>query len=252
MPSLGSGVASFALAIVVLTVLIHFGWFSIALALKIGALLLGVAWLYALIRIPWDLYFAARHGRQDGEASVAAGIDVDSGVVASLKRYERQLLSAALASHVISAALMGLFGQLAPDQFHPGFVWLFVLSAGVRPAGEAYAYLARRIRELSQRTRYPREDIHQLIARVQQVESRADALLRETESFRGQVTDQLARTDRRVELSEARESTNHVNLQTRLAQLSHQLESTVSKITEDRELIAGVKAFARMFRDQRP
>lgn len=249
---LGSGMAGFALVIVVLTVLIHFGWFSIGLALKVGAVLMGVAWLYALIRIPWDLYFAARHGRQDGEASTIAGIDVDSGVVDSLKRYERQLLSVALASHAVSALLMGLLGHLAPDQFHSGFVWLFVLSAGVRPAGEAYAYLARRIRELTQRTRYPREDVNLLVARVAALESRSESLHRETLAFRGEVTDQIERADRRVEQAEEREATNHVHLEKRLAELSHALESTVARITEDRELIAGVKAFARMFRDQRP
>lgn len=251
MPNMGAVSMSFALLVVALTVLIHFGWFSIGLALKVGAILMGVAWLYALIRIPWDLYFAARNGRQDGEVSQKLGIELDGSVVRSLGAYERQLLMLALASHGLSAVLMGIFGRLAPEQFHPGFVWLFVLSAGVRPAGEMYAHFARRIQELTQRTRYPREDVHQLRERVRSLEDRMEVLTRETTEFKHEITQQASRQDRRIEQAEARESTNNLSVQRRLAELSHELESTVTKLTQDRELIAGVKAFAQMFRDQR-
>ena len=250
MPSLFPGMAGFTLVVIVLTVLIHFGWFSIGLALKVGAILIGVAWLYALIRIPWDLYFAARHGRQDGETSQRRGIAIEPEVVHSLKHYEQRLLMLALASHGISAALMGLFGHFAPEQFHPGFVWLFALSAGVRPAGEMYTHLARRIHELAQRTRYPREDVLSLIAKVDALEARAVATTQEVATIRQQTTDQIKRQDHRLGQVEAREATNHVAVEKRLAALSHELENTVSKLTADRELIAGVKAFARMFREQ--
>ena len=251
MPNTGLATAGFAFLVVALTILIHFGWFSIGLALKVGAVLLGIAWLYALIRIPWDLYFAARGGRQDGERSHGLGIDVDADVVASLRRYERQLLACALGSHAVSAFLVAVFNHVAPDQFHPGFVWLFVLSAGVRPAGEAYAHIARRIHELSSRTRYPRADVQLLIARVDGLEERMQNVSDEMRDFRRQITENLARQDQRIQASESRETKNHLAVERRLHELSHELESTVARLTEDRELLAGVKAFARMFREPR-
>lgn len=251
MPSIGSISMTFALFVVGLTVLIHFGWFSVALALKVGAILIGLSWLYVLVKIPWDLYFRARHGRQDGDDSLQAGIVIDDQVLDSLRLYERRLLSGALFSHVVSALLVGIFSHLAPEFVNPGFVWLFALSVVVRPAGELYGYLATRIAELTQRTRYPREDVLVLRERVRSLEMSEKAMRQELHQFQQTVQDQLGRQDRRIGQAEQRESANHLLLRERIHQLSQEMENLVTKVSEDKELIAGVKAFARMFREQR-
>lgn len=221
----------------------------LAVAMDIGLLLCCLTWLFFLVKIPWDLYFATRKARLDGQESQRLGIE---GVVAKtrqLSKMERLLLYGALGGHILTAGGVYVLGSFQPELVSPQFGWLFVASAALRPAWEGYGYLHQRVRELAGEVRYPREDVTTLSGRVTHLqETQLELQHQQAEAKRALEIrlQQLENENRQLRSQHIEEA---ARLEKRTVQLSHRFEEVVEKMSSDQELLAGVRAFARMFRE---
>lgn len=238
------------LILVALVISVLLGLVPLPLALEIGMVLASLGWLFVLVKIPWDLYFAARRGRIDAEESTARGIAVAKEDHTALAVLERRLLAGALAAHVVTAAVIWLIGSLSSGAVRPSFAWLFLISAAFRPAYEGYAYLARRLAELSGRVRYPREDLLHLQAEVRMLDARLDRNERMLEAMQKETNARLEQLDVHARTFQGRHADDVVKLQKKLAELSHRFEQAVAQVSQDQALLEGVRAFARMFRQE--
>lgn len=228
---------------------VYFGNLTVAAALDIGMLLACLTWLFFLVKIPWDLYFAARKARMDGQESQRLGIEGVQAQTRQLSRMETYLLLGALGGHITTAAAVYGLAILRPELVRPDFSVLFVASAAFRPAWEGYGYLRQRLQELSTQVRYPREDVLTLKDRLTSLQERNVALEAEMRRVQSEHEAYLARLESVQGQMQSHQISELARLERRTVQLSHRFEEVVSSLSADQDLLAGVRAFARLLRE---
>jgi hypothetical protein len=236
MKPLFSFVAGAALMAGVLGVLV---W-HLPLAL-LGTVALGIAclvWLVVIGVLPWNLFFQARHLQFELERSRARGLVVAEDKEREAIAVQRRMLQLALGLHLGTAALLGLGSWLAAEPLGYAFAALFLISTFFRPAVESYTYLRRKLTEVLEEVKYPREDVVRLIHDVdsgkQQLESQAE---RQAEFSR-----ELARVE-----SEAHARVTEAHR--RLDAVVRKFDESLDRLTDNREVISGLKAFLRLVRE---
>lgn len=238
------GAAAAAVAVVAALVLAHAAGVPLTAVLTVGAGLLSLLWLLLLLTLPWNLYFRAQTVLAEITVSREKGIDVSPARDAEAARIARVMLRAAIAGHVLSAAVACAVTWATGGFTGYWFAAFFLLSTFFRPAGAYFRQLRRRLGALLKDVTHPRDDVVELHARVNRAEAGTRALEEKAEEqYRAlaelrRALDALAlSTHERAEESERR-----------FAALGREFESTVNRLTDNQEIIAGVKAFLRLLR----
>ncbi|WP_426570172.1 hypothetical protein [Streptomyces canus] len=210
----------------------------------VGAGVLSLLWLLLLLTLPWNLYFRAHAVLAEIAVSREKGMDVSPARDAEAARIARTMLRAAVAGHVVTAAVVCAF-TWATDEFTGyWFGAFFLLSTFFRPAGAYFGQLRRRLGTLLKDVTYPRDDVVELHARMDRAEA-GTRVLEEKAEEQYRALAELRRTVDALAMS-TYERTEEADR--RIAALGREFESTVSRLTDNQEIIAGVKAFLRLLR----
>jgi len=214
------------------------------LSLMLGALCL--LWLMLLLTVPWNLYFQARALIHEIRVSRGRGITVSPEQEPEARRIARLMRRFAVGAHLVSAALVALITYLSGGAVGYYFAGLFLLSTFFRPAGAYFGYLRRRMTEMLREVKHPRDDLIEVLGRL-------DRLTIETKALRTLVEEQgrsIAQTRQRLgtieDESKGRDQALHVKLDAHGRQFEHSL----SRLTDNQEVIAGLKAFLRLVRSE--
>ncbi len=199
-----------------------------------GAALL---WLIVLVTLPWNLHLRAREVLAEMRRSREAGIQVTDEQLAFADKVKRWTLLTSLGIHVLSAAVALVIARFADAPLGYPFAGFYLLSCVVRPASAAMQQLRRRLETIAADTRYPRDDVLKLRA---QVEAHEIAV----ELYKQQLTDHAARND----ALGAQLEHQRLDLEMRMTALTRKFEESLDRLTDNRELIGGIKAFLRMIR----
>ena len=148
------------------------------------------------------------------------------------------MLRVSIALHVASAALVGLGSWWSAEPLGSAFSALFLLSTLFRPAVEYYRYLRRQLTEVLEEVKYPREDVARLICDVDA--GKEQLKLQEQQHL--ELTRELARL-------EADSVARSAGAQRRLEAVTRKFDESLDRLTDNREVIAGLKAFLRLVRD---
>ena len=128
-----------------------------------GALCL--VWLLIMLKAPWDLYFQAREVAFEQERG--AGTEnsrcvgpnrVSCGVC------RRGLAALAVGAHLASAVFVAAITRYAGGSVGYYFAAFYLIATCFRPLVAAYVYLTRKLFAIGRETRYPREDVTELLA----------------------------------------------------------------------------------------
>ena len=133
--------------------------------------LLAFFWLMAVVTVPWNIYFKAKAVLSDAQPTRERGLPVDERQVAYVKKLVGASLCIAIALHLASAVVLFVLAQIgvAPVGYVASVIAL--LLTALRPTLSAYEYLSERLRMIGQNWKYPREDVVELRARVETMES---------------------------------------------------------------------------------
>lgn len=235
-----------ALALLILAYLAALGvalWTGVApqTLLTWGAGGAALLWLIVLVTLPWNLHFRAREVLGELRRSQAAGIAVTAEQLAFAEKVRRWTLVASLGVHLLSAAVALALAAWAEAPLGYPFAGFYLLSCLVRPASAAIVQLRRRLEVIAAETRFPRDDVLKLRG---QVEAHEAATRRHDEA--------LAELSARHEALLAQSERQRLELEQRLAALARKFEDSLERLTDNRELIAGIKAFLRMIRGEAP
>lgn len=201
-----------------------------------------LAWGLVVLTFPWDLHFQARAVLVELERSRARGmvpgVEADPAFVRAVAR---RTLVVALSAHALSA--LGVLAVAAWLHWPEGNVIAaaYLVSATFRPVGAWATHLRDQLQRAMVETTHPRDDVLAMRARVDRLE-------------RDAARAQVERTAER----EAQEAVNERlrgearRLDHQLELLGRQLQSSVERLTDDRELLAGLRAFLRMVREPAP
>jgi hypothetical protein len=210
----------------------------LALVATIGMGLACLAWLVVIVVLPWNLFFQARHVLLEMERSRARGLPISAEQEASTKRVQTRMLRISIALHVVSAALLWLGSWLSNEPLGNVFAGLFLLSTLFRPAVEYYQYLRAQLFEVMNEVKYPRDDVAKLIAEV-----KADAEhIRALQHSHAELTRELQKLET---TTVARTTEAH----RRLDSVARKFDEALDRLTDNREVIAGLKAFLRLVRE---
>ncbi len=200
-----------------------------------------LVWLIVLVTLPWNLHFRAREVLGELRRSRAAGIVVTDEQLAFAQRVKRWTLVTSLGVHLLSAAVALAIAAWGDAPLGYPFAGFYLLSCIVRPLTAAVVQLRRRLETLAAETRYPRDDVLKLRGQVEAHEAA-------TERHEQALVELNARHDALMAKSERQ----RLELEQRLAALARKFEESLDRLTDNRELIAGIKAFLRMIRGETP
>jgi len=195
-------------------------------------------WLVVLITLPWNLHFRAREVLAEMRRSRDAGIKVTDEQIAFAERVKRWTLMTSLTIHIVSAGVALAIALLADTDLGYPFAGFYLLSCLVRPAMASIQQVRRRLETLAEDTRYPRDDVMKLRGQVAHHEVAVTKLEEDLKQLREEHDQLTTRADRQ-----------RVELEQKIGALARKFEDSLDRLTDNRELISGIKAFLRMIRE---
>jgi hypothetical protein len=208
---------------------------EIALVATLGMGVVCLAWLLAVLVLPWNLYFRARHLLAEMVRSEKRGIPVDADARKEAALLERRMLHFSVGLHLASAALLAGGSWLAGQKLGYAFAGLFLLSTLLRPAAEYYQYLHAKLSGYLSEVKYPREDVVKLVQDVKDLQAAAKE--------QGERLEERQREAARLEESLRQ---GDLDNQRKLDAVARKFEETIDRLTDNQEIISGIKAFLRL------
>jgi regulator of replication initiation timing len=211
---------------------LHVPWEGVV---STGLALLCFAWLVVVLTLPWNLYFQSKAVLFEMQRAREVGIGVRADREKEAQRVERRMLRFSVGMHVGSAALAALATALSHGRWGYVFAGSYLLSGIFRPGIEYYRYLRERLGHLATEVRFPRDDVKALKAEVRELREKAGALEKAEEALR-----------KRLEKEETRAEAKTRDLERRFVSLGRAFEETVDKLTDNQQILSGIKAFLRL------
>ncbi|MEZ4321701.1 MAG: hypothetical protein R3F61_29775 [Myxococcota bacterium] len=212
--------------------------------------------LWLVVKLPWDLYFAARYVQVSQEESVGRALAVPDAEREEARSLARRLLALCVGLHLSGALLSGIVALFSDGLVGPLAAGAFIVTMAVRPLGAMVHHVRRRLGELRESSRIPRDDARSLDGRVRVLESQEeDRRDRAPEEQRV-----LAQLRQDLIALEARQAHGRAELDARLAaqdqrhrddvdRLCREFERSIEKLTSDQALLSGIRAFLALVRE---
>lgn len=205
--------------------------------------------LFAVVKIPWDLYFGARHVQLGQQDSRRRGIQLQPGEEEEAARLARRLLALAVGLHLLGAAVSLAASLASGGRFGVFAAAAFLVTMLIRPASAMVVHVKARLRDLGRRAKLPRDDSVALDGRLTSVEARLDGLERGLLDERRGLEALWTHHDRTTtELQRAAERDRQRHLH-EVDRLGLEMERALEKVSDDRELLAGLRAFLRLVKE---
>ncbi|MFD6161015.1 hypothetical protein ACFWF7_03285 [Nocardia sp. NPDC060256] len=244
-------------------------WADLTASTVIGAGLGFVAffWFVAVLTVPWNLYFGARQVAHGLETARAREIAVPAQREQEVGTLAKRLLLVAIGSHVVSAVIAAIVALCTGYQIGYYVAGFFLVTVLIRPAAAYFAYLRARIAAISHETAYPPDDVRTLreavrflTERLQATESNASARADSDARHIDELRDEVRRLDQRAreEQHDLRDvvARDHAELVARVGAVDQRVTTMAARfdaaldgITDQQEILAGLRAFARLMRE---
>lgn len=194
-----------------------------------------LVWLFVLLKAPWDLFFQAQAVADEMASSRQGGIRADEAREAYVRRLRSRLLVVALAAHALSAAISAGIAIFGGGVIGWWFAAFYLISTAFRPAVSAYRHLMRRLRQLFEEARFPRQDVLEMRGRVERHDGEIPALRNRIDHLERELARETA----------SREGEDRV-LRGNVEATAREMERSLSRLTDNQEVVRGIQAFVRL------
>ncbi|NRQ39829.1 hypothetical protein HII36_49580 [Nonomuraea sp. NN258] len=208
---------------------------STVVSLAAGAV--SLLWLVVILVVPWNVCFAARRVVHEIQVSREVGVPVAGRRENEARSIARRMLVLAVALHVASAAVIAVLTYFSGVHIGYYFSGFYLLATGFRPAGAYVSHLRERVSTLGEEIRYPRADVLTLRSRVSKLEELANRLQQDVRDLEGE----LGSARNALELADH-------DLDRRVTLMVRRFSEKVDGLSDNAELITGLKAFLRLAR----
>jgi hypothetical protein len=213
-----------------------------AVVLGTGAGVLSLLWLLLLLTVPWNLYFRAHAVLGEIAVSREKGLVIGQARDTEATRIARVMLRAAVAGHLVTAGLVVAVTAATGRATGYWFAGFFLLSTFFRPAGAYFTALRGRLTTLLKDVTFPRDDVVELHNDVRRVQSG-------TKVLEGKAEEQyhsLAELRRTLDALGVSVYNVADEADRKISALGREFEATVNRLTDNQEIITGLKAFLRL------
>ncbi|APB33176.1 hypothetical protein GlitD10_0860 [Gloeomargarita lithophora Alchichica-D10] len=215
-----------------------------------GAVVLG--WMVLITTVPWNVYFRAR------EVLTEMGLSREQQLAVRPEREQygrtvaRRSLTLALGLHLGSAVIFLWLAQIAVVGYWGAGAAL--LLTGFRPTVRTYQFLIKRLGQIEQEVRYPREDVVSLREQVQGLEQKMQNL--EHRLDENDPTSWISTQQRQWEA--LRQDVQRLGSQQTVAaaenqaehqRLAQEAQQAIAQLSEDSRLLGQVRDLIRFFKE---
>lgn len=131
-------------------------------------------WLVVITTVPWNAHFKAKEVLDDAEISKRKDILVIESSLEYVKKIAKRALILAVVLHIVSAVGLYFVASLGVSKIGYFAAALAIGLTFLRPVVRFYDYLRRRLDNIKQEFRYPREDLQTLLQRTNRLEEILD------------------------------------------------------------------------------
>ena len=203
-------------------------------------------WLLAILKIPWDLYFQATEVAFEQQRSRERQIALAEGREEYIQKLRRRLCALAIGSHLFSALLIAGITHFTGRSIGYYFAVFYLVSTLFRPAVAGYVYLARKLRSLGEEAHYPREDVVEMREKLKWQEITLRDLTDQIRDLRDGLEQERAQRGVAIQHLEGQRESEFRELRQNMHSLSREFETTISRLTDNQEVIKGIQAFVRL------
>jgi hypothetical protein len=217
-------------------------------------------WLTVVIVVPWNIYFEARGLLKEIEISRSKDIRINPEDEAYLHRSIKIYRGIAIGAHFISALIMAGLSYFEYTEW--GYVGAIVtLSLTLlRPILRLHQFVIERLRLIRQEIQYPREDVHTLLAQVNEQKYQIDNLLlsaqnleqqlnrEQLDSFAQRIEKRLSILDRELNQLTSQFKTYTAQNQTDHEQLKKHAENAIAQLSEDAKFLSQARDIIRFIK----
>lgn len=211
-------------------------------------------WLLLITTVPWNMHFKAKEILSDVKESQKTGINVENIDISYAQKISKTYLFVAIFLHILSA--IGLYVLAKTGISVVGYIGAaFALAlTALRPSVRMYEYISYRLSNMSQRIKYPREDINKVTSDLEQLKYEVAAL---TEKLDAENSNSWA-TRKENEMQELRESMRQIrqnfenlNVQTQSNHqaLVKQTETKIASLSEDAQFLNQARQLVRFIKE---
>ncbi|MDJ1500434.1 hypothetical protein [Xanthocytophaga agilis] len=207
-------------------------------------------WLTGITTIPWNMHFAAKEVLVDAQTSSDKGIEVKAADISYAQRLSKRFLWAAIFLHIISALVLYLLAYYGVTVVGYMASLAALGLTFVRPLSRLYDYVVHRLQSIRHEIRYPRDDVYELSAKLNEVASKITVLeemlnLSYRESWASKQQEELAYLTNK--LSELDKETDRIKQQNAREheQLARRSEQEIAKLSEDAQFLNQVRELIR-------
>jgi hypothetical protein len=219
---------------------------SLADLLSLGAGALFLVWLIVLLTVPWNLFFQARRVLMEIKLSRERGLTIPEDRDTEARLIARRLLWAAVGSHLVSAGVVAVISFFSGEEVGYYFAGFYLVSTLLRPSQAYFTHLHHRLTAMLREVKYPREDVVSLKSKVLELEGKVVAL----ENHTSQLTQSHDELRRQIDGLTVSTGIRADRLDGRLDALGRKFGDTVNQLTDNREVISGIRAFLRLLREE--
>jgi len=215
-------------------------------------------WLMVIVTVPWNAHFRAKEVLDDAEISKRKDILVVDDALAFTKRVAKRSLLVAISLHIVSA--LGLF-FIAPHMNVSEMGYLGALAAllltVLRPSVRFYEYLNQKLSTIKQEFRYPREDMYELLNKVDDMTFRLETVEQDLSSDpkHNSWKNQVNKTCDDMQDKLHKQGTSIKDLKTDLdaefEAVRNEHQENLSKITSDSKVLDSVREIASFIKQLR-
>jgi hypothetical protein len=230
-----------------LTLLISYAFSkNIDFVFKIGLGFLGTTILLGMITLPWNLYFEVQGLLEDQGNAGERGTEIKEKDRVDARRLAKRLFILCMALHFGTAIGVTIYTQYSPNPMGYFFAGAFALSATFRPLASFYKFQMARLRVLRGELRFPRDDIVLLKNRVDKLEPQLKDQEHDLRQLDSSHTTFSESSQRRLNGLEEQLTKNARHFDDQIEKISGEFERSIERLTEDKELLRGIKAFLKL------
>ncbi len=243
------GVLGLALLVAIVTGVSHLGGYPLPGMVDFFIAFMGLSGMVAILKHPWDLYFDARNLRLEQEESLRKSINIPEEDIEYTRRLVPRLLLTCLGCHILAAGAAFAAAWFSNGVVGYWFAGFFLLSTVFRPIHAFHVHMKTRLYNLKSRCFVPREDSVELASRLGVLEQTLTQLRKDIEEETKQNLKRFEKAEHNFEALRGATTTEIRRFNDRVSTVCDEFQKSIERLTEDQELLRGIKAFVHMVKN---
>ena len=211
-------------------------------------------WLMLITTVPWNMHFKAKEILSDIKESQKTKISVENIDVNYVQKIAKTYLFVAILLHILSAIGLYILAKTGISVVgYIGAAFAIALTA-LRPSVRMYEYISYRLANMSERIKYPREDINKVTADLEQLkyevlaltdkldDSKADSWINHKENEMQELRESMRQIRQNFESLNVKTESNH-------QALVKQTETKIASLSEDAQFLNQARQLVRFIKE---